>query len=197
MSSYLLGPRLTAGEPVRGAFIYVIRGSHNLVKIGVTTSPMARLAQLHTGSAFMLEYEAIALVTNGSAYAVEKRAHDALDLYRCNGEWFDVPPDVAIAAIRKEAAYLGAVLTPTTQKEAARAFAAAAREPQMVKFVLIMIFRTLLYSALLFVIASVALIFQDDQSGWLSRNFTGVSAAIPLVAIAAAWFDMKHRLRAM
>ncbi len=31
-----------------GSFVYVIRGDHNLVKVGVSTNPNARLAQLRS-----------------------------------------------------------------------------------------------------------------------------------------------------
>ena len=38
-------------------FVYVIRGEHGLIKVGSSTNPRARLAQLRTASPFPLEID--------------------------------------------------------------------------------------------------------------------------------------------
>lgn len=88
----------SAGNSIEGSFLYVVRGDHNLTKIGVTTNPRARLAQLRTGSAFPIDYAFLG-VTPGSGYEIEKAAHALLDARRVNGEWFDVTPEYAISAL--------------------------------------------------------------------------------------------------
>lgn len=95
-----------AGERIEGSFVYVVRGDHNMTKIGVTTNPAARLAQLRTGSAFPIEYAFIG-VTPGTGYDIEQEAHTLLDKHRCAGEWFDVSPELAISAIMGAAGKLG------------------------------------------------------------------------------------------
>jgi len=71
----------TPGEPMAGSFLYVIRGDHNLVKIGVSTNPNARLAQLRTASAFPIDFSYIA-VTPGTGYDIEAGAHEMLKSHR-------------------------------------------------------------------------------------------------------------------
>ena len=94
------------GAPIEGSFVYVVRGDHNLAKIGVTTNPRARLAQLRTGSAFPIDYAFIG-ATPGSGYDIEQAAHSLLSHRRTNGEWFDVQPEVAISALMAAAGKLG------------------------------------------------------------------------------------------
>ena len=54
-------PKQKPGEPMTGSFLYVIRGEHNMVKVGVTTNSSARLASLRTGSAFPIDFSYIAV----------------------------------------------------------------------------------------------------------------------------------------
>lgn len=105
------------GEPMTGSFVYVIRGDHNLVKIGVTTNPRARLAQLRTASAFPIDFCYIA-VTPGTGFDIEAGAHEMLKSHRCNGEWFDVAPEMAVAAIAGAAHKLGQPILPVTAEVA-------------------------------------------------------------------------------
>jgi hypothetical protein len=102
------------GEPMTGGFVYVVRGDHNLVKIGITTNPRARLASLRTGSAFPIEYTYLAVTPGDSGAAIEGAAHQLLDKHRCNGEWFDVQPEMAVAAIAGAAHKLGHPILPVT-----------------------------------------------------------------------------------
>jgi hypothetical protein len=101
------------GEPMTGGFIYVVRGDHNLVKIGVSTNPNARLAQLRTASAFPIDFSYLA-VTPGTGFDIEQGAHAMLASHRCNGEWFDVQPEIAVAAIAGAAHKLNQPLLPVT-----------------------------------------------------------------------------------
>jgi hypothetical protein len=101
------------GEPMTGSFLYVIRGDHNLVKVGVSTNPNARLAQLRTASAFPIDFSYLA-VTPGTGFDIEQGAHAMLASHRCNGEWFDVQPEIAVAAIAGAAHKIGQPILPVT-----------------------------------------------------------------------------------
>jgi hypothetical protein len=105
------------GEPMTGSFLYVIRGDHNMVKIGVSTNPNARLASLRTASAFPIDFSYIA-VTPGTGFDIEAGAHEMLKGHRCSGEWFDVPPEMAVAAIAGAAHKLGQPILPVTAEVA-------------------------------------------------------------------------------
>jgi hypothetical protein len=105
------------GEPMTGSFLYVIRGDHNMIKVGVTTNPNARLAQLRTASAFPIDYSYLA-VTPGTGFDIEAGSHEMLKSHRCNGEWFDVPPEMGVAAIAGAAHKLGQPILPVTAEVA-------------------------------------------------------------------------------
>lgn len=79
-------------------FIYVITGASGMTKIGVSTDPNARLATLQTGSPERLRL-AFTAPAFGNAYTIEQEAHHILGVHNIGGEWFDVTPDLAIAAI--------------------------------------------------------------------------------------------------
>jgi hypothetical protein len=83
---------------LQGRFIYIVQADNGMLKIGVSTNPSARLAQLRTASAVPL---AIAYVgaLRCAGYTVEAEAHRTLAGYRQNGEWFNCPVDMAVAAI--------------------------------------------------------------------------------------------------
>jgi Meiotically up-regulated gene 113 len=104
-------------EPITGSFLYVIRGDHNLVKIGVSTNPNARIAQLRTASAFPIDFSYLA-VTPGTGFDIEQGAHEMLKSHRCSGEWFDVQPEIAVAAIAGAAHKLGQPILPVTAEVA-------------------------------------------------------------------------------
>lgn len=100
---------------MNGSFVYVIRGQHNLVKIGVSTNPAARLATLQTASPFKLELAFLAR-TNSDGYAIERRAHDLLSKQRTEGEWFDIPSELAASALMGAAAELKIPLKATNER---------------------------------------------------------------------------------
>jgi hypothetical protein len=102
-----LSPRRPANRRrLEGSFIYVIRADNGLIKIGISTNPSARLAQLRTASAAHLAIAYVgALRCNG--YAVEAETHRTLAQYRLEGDWFRCPADTAVAAIGAAAHRLG------------------------------------------------------------------------------------------
>ena len=69
-----------------------------MVKIGVSTNPSARLGSLRTASAFPIDFSYIA-VTPGTGFDIEAGAHEMLKGHRWSGEWFDVAPEMAVAAM--------------------------------------------------------------------------------------------------
>lgn len=94
-------------------FIYVIRGEHGLIKVGSSTNPRARLAQLRTASPFPLEIDYLGFTRADIYVEVEKTAHAILENHRVNLEWFDCDPDIAVAAIHRAAYRLGDHVIPT------------------------------------------------------------------------------------
>jgi hypothetical protein len=107
-------PKHRPAEPMTGSFVYAIRGDHNMIKVGVTTNPRARLASLRTGSAFPIDYAYLAVTPGDSGAAIEAATHTLLDKHRCAGEWFDVAPEMAVAAIAGAAHKLGQPILPVT-----------------------------------------------------------------------------------
>jgi hypothetical protein len=96
-------PRKNASS---GSFIYVVQADNGMLKIGVSTNPGARLAQLRTSSPFKLSFAYMgALRCDG--YAIEAAAHETLSRHRLEGEWFNCPVDMAVAAIGAAAYRLG------------------------------------------------------------------------------------------
>jgi T5orf172 domain len=69
--------------PSDRCFIYVIKGEHNLIKVGVSSNPNARIAQLRTASAFLLEFAYLAVLP-GDAGDVEAATHVALSRHSLN-----------------------------------------------------------------------------------------------------------------
>jgi hypothetical protein len=91
---------------LQGSFIYIIRGDHGLLKIGISSNPSERLAQLRTASAVPLTIAYVgALRCDG--YSVEAEAYRTLAGCRLEGEWFNCPVDMAVAAIAAAAYRLG------------------------------------------------------------------------------------------
>jgi hypothetical protein len=105
MRFYLSGPRILGIRPgvsfdandlrrfaapsapraaVQGSFVYVVKGDHGRVKIGVSTDPSSRLASLQTGSPFPLEFAFVG-VSPGNGYDIEAAAHAMLGHMRVSG----------------------------------------------------------------------------------------------------------------
>lgn len=106
-------------NPDTGSFLYVVRGDHGRVKIGITSNCNARLAQLQTGSAYPLEFVWIG-APSGQAVGIEYDAHQMLANYRQNGEWFEVAPDAAVGAISAAAQRRGVNILGCTPELAER-----------------------------------------------------------------------------
>jgi T5orf172 domain len=87
---------------MEGGFIYVIKGEHGLLKIGVSTNPNAQLSQLRKAWPYQLSFEYVGALAN-FGYDLERATHDILAKHRLEGEWFDCPPEVAVAAINAAA----------------------------------------------------------------------------------------------
>ena len=75
---------------------YVLLGRDGLCKIGRSNNPEARCKTIN---ALGLPCELVYKVADDRALAVERRAHTLMKARRVIGEWFDVTPDVALAAI--------------------------------------------------------------------------------------------------
>lgn len=88
-------------------FVYVISGDHGRQKIGSSDNPRQRIKDLQTGSPFPLKFEFIGETENLGGGAIEVEAHFMLAQHRAAGEWFVVPPDVAITAVMAAAHRLG------------------------------------------------------------------------------------------
>jgi T5orf172 domain len=96
-------PRSAAtGIDADHGFIYVITDGRGLCKIGITTNPNARLAQLQYQSAAPLSFAWIG-APKEQTIAIERSVHGMLAQYRRNGEWFEVAPDAAVGAIHAAA----------------------------------------------------------------------------------------------
>jgi hypothetical protein len=125
--SFLRPRSAKATGQLSGSFIYVLKGDHRLAKVGVSTNPDARLAQLRTASPFPIDYAFVG-VTPGTGYDIEREAHAILANHRCNGEWFDVPPEMAVAAVHAAANRIGQPLQPLEPWMIAEIHRVAARE---------------------------------------------------------------------
>jgi hypothetical protein len=92
-------------------FVYVISGDHGRQKIGVSDDPRQRIRDLQTGSPFKLKFEFIGQ-TDGTGFDIEGEAHFLLHAHRAEGEWFVVPPEVAITAVMASARRLNHTIRP-------------------------------------------------------------------------------------
>lgn len=87
-------------------FVYVIRGDHGMAKVGSSNNPERRLAELQTGSPYLLWID-YRVAVSGRAADVEFAAQGILNSHRGLGEWFAVPTEMAIAAIHAAAYRMG------------------------------------------------------------------------------------------
>jgi hypothetical protein len=81
------------------AYVYVIGAADGPQKIGVASDVEARRAMLQTGNPAGLVVVHHWALPRPAAFAVEGRAHWHLRDRHVRGEWFDVTPDEAIAAV--------------------------------------------------------------------------------------------------
>lgn len=88
-----------------GEYIYVIENQHGHVKIGISSNPSARLANLQTGSPVPISI-AFKIFAGDRAFDIEQEAHIILASRRLEGEWFAASKDAAIASVYAAAARL-------------------------------------------------------------------------------------------
>ena len=94
----------------------MIEGSHGAVKIGISSNPEKRRAELQTGAPHHL-FLAFSIYAGDAAFDVEQEAHYILSAHRMPGEWFAVSKEMAIAAVYGAAARLSVTLgEPPEQK---------------------------------------------------------------------------------
>jgi hypothetical protein len=105
---WMMRPAYAHASRERGGFIYVVNsgGMPPTVKIGISSNPSARIAQLRTASTMPLAFSYIGAL-NCSGFAIESAAHRTLARYRITGEWFNCTPEIAIAAISVASSRLG------------------------------------------------------------------------------------------
>lgn len=77
-------------------WVYVVR-SGKFVKIGHSRNVPKRIAGLQTGCP--LTVRLVRQWVSHMAPEIETRAHKALSEYRLEGEWFDVPAQVAVSVV--------------------------------------------------------------------------------------------------
>ncbi len=191
-----------ACEPITGAFVYVIKGAHNLVKIGVSTNPSARLATLRTSSPFPLHLAFVG-VTPGTGYDIEAAAHGMLDPHRCNGEWFDISPELAISAVMGAAGKIGAPLQPLSQDQAdltvriANGAPAAPAKEVPLNFVdcLKIAARMIAYTLVSAIVMTTIAVLSANDGNTLPDWLPWVFAPVPIAALFAAIWDTKRAKR--
>lgn len=81
------------------AYVYVIAAKDGPVKVGIAADAASRCAMLQTGNAADLTVVHKVEVERAAARLIERYAHDLLSADRVRGEWFDVDPADAIAAV--------------------------------------------------------------------------------------------------
>ena len=119
-----------------GSCVYVISASNGLCKVGISSDPELRLATLQTGSAYPLKIEYV-LATDTDTRMIEGEVHRRLDKFRCAGEWFDVPANVAIASLINVAEDFSIKLHQTTSDNLLMAPAATRSADQISKIILL------------------------------------------------------------
>lgn len=83
----------TTQLPAAQEYVYVIHATGtNRIKLGFSTKPKERLAQLQTGSPFPLQM----LACWPGSRARENRLHRYMAQFRQVGEWFEAPPFIGL-----------------------------------------------------------------------------------------------------
>lgn len=77
--------------------VYVIKGGHKHLKIGISNNLKNRLVGIQTGCPFPIKLARH--WDTPHARKIEKAAHRALVKYRTTGEWFVIPLNVGIAVV--------------------------------------------------------------------------------------------------
>ena len=101
-------------------FVYVIANLNSAyevvgpVKVGISNNPLARMQSIQTGSASRLVLVSrYAFWKRSHAQRVERCFHDTCQVYRLEGEWFDINPDAAVSLMEANArSFVNEVLQP-------------------------------------------------------------------------------------
>jgi hypothetical protein len=155
-----------AGQPTSSAstidpdhsFIYVIKGDNGLCKIGMTTNPNARLAQLRSTLSFPMDFAWIG-APKGDTIAIEREAHAILAQHRRNGEWFAVEPDAAVGAIHAAAFRLGQPVLDLDPDRAEQIVRIAAQQPTAKSTAIGRVAEGMLQLLVAFIIAGAVMVF--------------------------------------
>lgn len=85
--------------------VYIIGSGDGPIKIGIAMDVEDRVAVLQTGHPHRLYVVRAYRFGAGIARKVERYCHEELSRHRCNGEWFDIPKETAIAVVERFASY--------------------------------------------------------------------------------------------
>lgn len=80
-------------------FVYVVSATNGYVKIGKASNPYERFSNHQASSPLLLTLAYVCECPN--PVDIEESIHLALDPYRRHREWFEVPTEVAVAAVRE------------------------------------------------------------------------------------------------
>lgn len=86
--------------------VYVLRAENGRIKVGRAERPLKRIERLSTGAAGALWLVFFIRLPEAVAGAVEERAHLILTDHHVTGEWFEVSPALAIAAVLEAVAQI-------------------------------------------------------------------------------------------
>ena len=169
----------------RSGYVYVIRGEHGAVKVGHSVDPPQRLGNLQTGSPFGLDIVHSVFIEK-DAEAVEASARQNLSRWLIRGEWFDVTPDVAIAAVYGAAARAGELGVPLGRQAVRRSAWPTRFGSVVLAFSPVWIFMAAGLPAIAAVLSVVALgalsvMLLRDKLGWVSwagAIVAGIGASI-------------------
>lgn len=80
-------------------FVYFIASDDGkMVKIGVTKNPKSRFSTLQTAAPMKLRQ--VGLIETDNPYELEKKLHGQYRAHRKQGEWFDIPENMAASIIQ-------------------------------------------------------------------------------------------------
>jgi hypothetical protein len=85
--------------------VYIIGSTTGPLKIGIAKDVDKRLSGIQTGHPHRLFVICAYRFEAGVAPKVERYCHDELSKHRCNGEWFDIHHEGAIAVLERFASY--------------------------------------------------------------------------------------------
>lgn len=101
------------------SFVYVMQCEPGPVKIGFSDLPSERIFGVQTGNPYEIQLEAIVKFNRGAK--LESRTHKVLADKRMCGEWFDVTPLEAVAAIQEAASQIPCLVLPHFESPSALA----------------------------------------------------------------------------